>query len=66
MEILLNGDANQVADGCTLTGLLESLSIDPSRVAVELDGAIVQKDRWSGTVLVAGSKVEVVMFVGGG
>jgi thiamine biosynthesis protein ThiS len=66
MEILLNGDPHTAPDGCTLLGLLESLQIDPARVAVELDGSIVKKTAWADTVLATGSRVEVVMFVGGG
>ncbi|MBI3208160.1 MAG: sulfur carrier protein ThiS [Candidatus Solibacter usitatus] len=66
MNIVLNGDPHTAREGCTLLGLLESLSIDPSRVAIELDGSIVKKEAWPATILQSGSRVEVVMFVGGG
>ena len=66
MNIVLNGDPHAAPEGCTVLGLLESLSIDPSRVAIELDGSIVKKEAWASTMLQSGSRVEVVMFVGGG
>jgi sulfur carrier protein len=66
MEIVLNGDARDVPEGCTLAGLLELLELDPSRVAVELDREIVKPPHWPVTILQPDSKVEIVMFVGGG
>lgn len=46
--------------------LLEHLGIDAQRVAVELDRNIVRKPDWEGTPIVQDSKLEIVMFVGGG
>lgn len=66
MNIVLNGEPHPAPEACTLLGLLESLSIDPGRVAVELDGIIVKRERWPETSLSPGARVEVVMFVGGG
>lgn len=66
VEIIVNGQPREVADGQTVLGLLESLELDPSRVAVELDGRIVKKAEWPQALLRAGSRVEIVHFVGGG
>ena len=66
MEIVLNGDARDVPDGCTLAGLLELLELDPSRVAVELNREIIKPPRWPETILQPDAQVEIVMFVGGG
>jgi thiamine biosynthesis protein ThiS len=66
MEIVINGEPAQAPDGCTLLDLLRSMSIDPSRVAVELNGSIVRKSEWPQTSLAQGAKLEVVHFVGGG
>jgi sulfur carrier protein len=66
MEITLNGEKHAAPDNCTVLGLLESLEVAPDRVAVELNGAIVRKPVWAETVIIPGSQVEVVMFVGGG
>ena len=66
IQIVLNGDSKDVPEGSTIAGLLELLSLDPSRVAVELDRRIVRQPEWASTVLGEGSKVEIVQFVGGG
>ncbi|MDX1979013.1 MAG: sulfur carrier protein ThiS [Bryobacteraceae bacterium] len=66
MEIVLNGEKHQAPQGCTVLELLQSLGIDPARVAVELDGAIARRTAWADTRLAAGARVEVVHFVGGG
>ena len=66
MEILVNGETRSVPEGCTLSGLLDLLRIDPSRVAIELDREIVKAPLWPETTLRPGSAVEIVMFVGGG
>jgi thiamine biosynthesis protein ThiS len=49
-----------------MLALLESLELDPSRVAVELDGRIVKKEEWPQTRLHEGARLEIVQFVGGG
>ncbi|MBI4903205.1 MAG: sulfur carrier protein ThiS [Acidobacteria bacterium] len=66
MDIVLNGEPHKAPDDCTVLGLLESLAVDPSRVAVELDGQIISKPVWPATLVRPGAQVEVVMFVGGG
>jgi len=55
-----------VPSGLSLMELLGSLGLDPDRVAVELDRRIVKKPEWAETQIVAGARLEVVMFVGGG
>ncbi len=66
LEIVLNGAAREVAEGSTVLDLLVALGIEPTRVAVELDRAILKPTRWPETTLAAGAKVEIVHFVGGG
>ncbi|MGI6109341.1 MAG: sulfur carrier protein ThiS [Eubacteriaceae bacterium] len=61
----VNGTGKAVA-GQTVSQLLESSSYDPARVAVECNGEIVPKARYSETVLKDGDSLEVVSFVGGG
>lgn len=66
IQIELNGQSHTVAEGTTVLGLLESLGLDPERVAVELDRQIVRRPDWSRRVLQPGSRLEIVQFVGGG
>ena len=50
----------------TLAALIESLAMQSDRVAVELNRAIVPRDRWPQTLLKDGDRLEIVHFVGGG
>jgi thiamine biosynthesis protein ThiS len=66
MQVTINGETRDVERGRTILELLRDLEITPDRVAVELDRAIVKKDRWETTELRDGAKLEIVHFVGGG
>lgn len=66
MRIFLQGEAREIPDGQTVLALLESLGLDPGRVAVELDGLILKKPEWPVRMLQPSSRLEVVHFVGGG
>jgi thiamine biosynthesis protein ThiS len=66
LEVVLNGQPHAIPRNCTLLALVRSLGLDPARVAVELDGEIVKRDRWDQTPLKAGARLELVHFVGGG
>ena len=66
IEIVVNGESRQMAEGRSLLDLLRELDLDPGRVAIELNRSIVKKTGWAGTVLDAGARIEIVQFVGGG
>ena len=66
LEIVVNGEMRSVPAGQTLLSLLRDLRLEPSRVAVELDRRIVKRPEWDALELAAGSKLEIVQFVGGG
>lgn len=66
MQVTINGETRDVERGRTILELLRDLEITPDRVAVELDRAIVKKNRWETTELRDGAKLEIVHFVGGG
>ena len=66
MEVVVNGEKRQAGEAQSLLEFLQSLGLEPSRVAVELDGRIVKRPDWAGTVLHEGSRLEIVQFVGGG
>src|SRR5438309_10629564 len=46
IQVVLNGEARNVPAGLTVDKLLESLKMDGSRVAVELNRKIVRKPDW--------------------
>jgi len=66
MQITLNGEGRSFPAGTTLYKLVQALNLEPERVAIELNRAIVRRDLWAGTVVESGAEIEVVMFVGGG
>jgi sulfur carrier protein len=66
IEVVVNGDARTIPGGLTLLELLGFLELDPTRLAVELDRAIVRKSAWPATPVSAGAHLEIVQFVGGG
>jgi sulfur carrier protein len=66
IEVVVNGKAQRVPDGLTVTGLLQHLAIPSSRVAVELNREIVRKPEWDSAAVAEGAQVEIVWFVGGG
>lgn len=65
MKIHINGEPRETA-ALTVGALLAELGIDPARVAVELDRAIVSREAFDTTSLSAGDRVEIVRFVSGG
>ena len=66
MTLTLNGEKKEIHDGLSVAGLLETLKIEPARVAVEVNVAIIKKDAYGSHVLHDGDEVEIVSFVGGG
>jgi len=66
IQIVVNGEPRDVPQGLNLEQLLGFLEVNPDRVAIERNLEIVRKPEWTGTQVVAGDRLEVVWFVGGG
>ena len=66
VEIQVNGRAMRVPPGSTVASLLLLLGVERTRVAVEKNKDVVPKKGYDETPLLAGDRVEVVTFVGGG
>ena len=66
MDILVNGEPQQVTDDTTVTALLQQLNVRPERVVVEINLAILKRHQLATTMLQPGDRVEIVHFVGGG
>ena len=65
MTINVNGQPREVADGTTVTQLIEQHHLTPQKVAVELNRRLIRTEKYD-TALKAGDEVEIVTFVGGG
>ncbi len=66
MHVKVNGELRELAEGMTVTKLLEQLQIAPERVVVEVNLAILKRAQHTPTVLQEGDQIEIVHFVGGG
>ena len=65
-EVSINGEKRFFLNGSTLLDVVRELNLEPDRVAVELNRAIVKREMWTVTSFDAGAEIEVVQFVGGG
>ena len=65
-KIQLNGDTYEIINGTNLNELLNKLKIEKNKVAVEVNGEIVEKNKYPKLVLNKNDKVEIVHFIGGG
>ncbi len=66
VEIILNGEARQVAEGCTVAQLVEELGLAGRRLAVEVNLEIVPRGEHASHRLKEGDRVEIVHAIGGG
>ena len=65
-KIQLNGDPYEINDGTNLNELLNKLKIEKNKVAIEVNGEIIEKNKYPNLILNKGDKVEIVQFIGGG
>ena len=65
-KIQLNGDLYEINDGTNLSELINKLKIQKNKVAIEVNGEIVEKSKYLNLILNKGDKVEIVKFIGGG
>ena len=67
MRIQINGEQREFPQSSlSLNELLDTLSLPPQRIAVELNKTIVRRSDWEKTKLKEGDQIEIVHFVGGG
>ena len=67
MKLTLNGEETDLGDALTVTELLIAQSVKmPEMVSVEINGKIVKRSDFEGTVLAEGDNVELLYFMGGG
>lgn len=66
MQIVLNGEPQEIAENNTLQQLLEKLALTQKRLAVEVNLQIVPRSQFSQHILQAGDKVEIIQAIGGG
>ena len=66
LSLRINGDHRRVPQGMTLAELINSIGLDPLRVAVERNLEIVPRSTFATLCVEDGDDYEIVHFVGGG
>lgn len=69
LQLIVNGKPRALdglAAPAPLSSVLERLELRPDRIAVELNGEIAPRTKWSELTVAQQDKIEIVHFVGGG
>ena len=68
MNVVLNGETRDLADGATVDDAIEASGAPESRpgIAVAVDGEVIPRGEWARTGLSEGQRVEVLQAVQGG
>ncbi len=66
MKISLNGTEKQYLKQTSLTEIVQQYSKTPSSIILELNGTVIQAERWKETSINEGDSIELLQFVGGG
>ncbi len=64
--VTINGERRRVASATSLAELIAEIGLDPLRVAVERNLAIVPRSTFGDVMVEDGDDYEIVHFVGGG
>ncbi len=66
MQVTVNGEAHALDAPITVEALLDRMSIDSRKVAVERNREIVPKSKYCDISVADGDQLEIVHFIGGG
>jgi thiazole synthase len=66
LNVSLNGEARQLPGATSIAGMLTGLGLDPAKIAVERNLAIVPRSAYDAVTVEEGDKFEIVHFIGGG
>ena len=65
-KIQLNGVPYEINDRTNLNELLNKLKLQKNKIAIEVNGEIIEKSKYPNLILRRDDKVEIVHFIGGG
>ena len=66
MNIRLNGEPTEVAEGCTLADLVAAQGLFGKRIAIERNGEIVPRSLHAQCLCEPNDSIEIVHAIGGG
>jgi sulfur carrier protein len=65
-KIQLNGRKLELNNKYSINTLLKKYKIDSKKIAVELNGKIINRNKYKLTYIKSKDKIEIVHFIGGG
>lgn len=66
ISALINGREVELPAAQSVSDYLQTLGVNPRAVAVELNGEILERSAYAGSLIEEGAVVEIVRMVGGG
>ena len=66
MQIIVNGETQEIAPECTIFQLLEDKAVTLKAAIVELNGKVLKQELWLSTTISTGDSLEILIFMGGG
>ncbi|WP_139993735.1 sulfur carrier protein ThiS [Paenibacillus paridis] len=66
MDLVINGENQQLEQVRTVYDVIEKLGLSGKPVVAEADGNVLTAEQWADTPVYSGMKIELVHFVGGG
>lgn len=66
LNVTLNGEPRALDGGLTVKTMLQSLGLDPAKIAVERNLQIVPRSTYDQVAVTDGDRFEIVHFIGGG
>ena len=65
-KIQLNGKKIKVSKDINIEDLIKKYRLKENKIAIELNGIILPKDRYKNKKVKNNDKIEIVQFIGGG
>lgn len=66
MNLIINGEAREMAVDTTVAQVLDLFGLDPAVTLVQLNDEIVERSKFAETGVSEGDRIELVRFVAGG
>jgi sulfur carrier protein len=66
IQVKLNGEPRELPDGATMAEAVAELTAATTGVAAAVNGDVIPRSAWTGTLLRDGDQVDVVTAVQGG
>ena len=65
-KIQLNGKKVKIQRNLSIKDLIKKYRLKENKIAIELNGTILSKDRYKNKKVKNNDKIEIVQFIGGG